>query len=99
MASQSKRLAGSRSSEIDRFAVLAELRRRATSPAALARSHEYHVSTLTHVFERPCPIAEKIVANAIGRAPEELWQVRERLRVERRERRILKEPVCAQVGG
>jgi Ner family transcriptional regulator len=62
---------------MDRFAIIAELGRRGMSLASLAISNGYH---RTHSASVPArwPKVQQIVAEAIGRLPEELWPERYR---------------------
>lgn len=54
----------------------AALKKRGTSFAALSRQHGLASSTLHNAIVRPWPKGEKIIANAIGVAPEEIWPSR-----------------------
>ena len=62
-----------RSRGLERFSILAEMHRRGLSLAMLARAHGYHPRSFSHIFTRPWPEAQRIVAEALDRSPYELW--------------------------
>lgn len=53
--------------------VVAALHKRGWSLASLARAHGLSPSTLRSALDKPYPKSEKIIAEAIGIAPEEIW--------------------------
>lgn len=56
--------------------VIASLRKKGTSLAALSREAGLSSSTLSNALERPWPKGELIIAGAIGVPPEEIWPSR-----------------------
>ena len=60
----------------DRHDVVAELRRRKISLAKLGRENDLSPFTVKNALDKPYPRGEKIIANAIGVAPEEIWPER-----------------------
>ncbi|WP_075182987.1 helix-turn-helix transcriptional regulator [Pantoea sp. 1.19] len=56
--------------------IIAELRKRGTSMAALSRSAGLSSSTLSNVLTRPWPKGEWIVAEALSLHPKEIWPSR-----------------------
>lgn len=71
----------------DREDILAEVRKKKKSLAALCREHGYSESTLSNALTRPWPRGEKIIADAIGVSPEEIWPSRYRKERHKRGRR------------
>ncbi len=53
--------------------VVAELHKRGWSIAKLAKAHGLAPSTLRSALDKPYPKSERIIATAIGIAPEEIW--------------------------
>ncbi|HDO1327598.1 TPA: helix-turn-helix domain-containing protein [Aeromonas veronii] len=47
-----------------------------TNLAKLAREHDLAPSTLRNVFRFRCPKYERIVAEAIGKTPDQIWPSR-----------------------
>lgn len=56
--------------------VVAALHKRGWSIASLAKAHGLAPSTLRSALDKPYPKSEKIIASAIGVAPEEIWAER-----------------------
>lgn len=56
--------------------VMAALKKRRLSLASLSREHGLNSGTLYNALERPWPKGEKIIAEAIGVAPDEIWPSR-----------------------
>ncbi|WP_395301164.1 helix-turn-helix transcriptional regulator [Enterobacter sp. ECC-175] len=56
--------------------VIAALRKRGTSLAALSRQAGLSSSTLANALERPWPKGELIIAEAVGIPPEIIWPSR-----------------------
>lgn len=56
--------------------IIASLRKKGTSLAALSREAGLRSSTLANALVRPWPKGEMIIANAIGVPPEEIWPSR-----------------------
>nr|DAS60891.1 MAG TPA: winged helix-turn-helix DNA-binding protein [Caudoviricetes sp.]DAY08761.1 MAG TPA: winged helix-turn-helix DNA-binding protein [Caudoviricetes sp.] len=44
--------------------------------SALSRNNGLHSTTLANAFSRPYPKAERIIADAIGLSPQEIWPSR-----------------------
>jgi Ner family transcriptional regulator len=74
---------GGQSRTIDRYEVLAEVRRRGLTLSKLARRNGMTPTCLHQVFDRPFPKAEKIIAEFMGVEVEAIWPER----VERRRQR------------
>lgn len=63
--------------DMNRHDILAEIRKRGTTLAALARHHEYeNPRSLNNVFRTPYPKAERIIAEFLGKKPEDIWPSR-----------------------
>ncbi|MDO4897086.1 MAG: helix-turn-helix domain-containing protein [Moraxella sp.] len=56
--------------------VVAALHKKGWSIASLAKAHGLSPSTLRSALEKSYPKSEKIIADAIGVAPEEIWAER-----------------------
>lgn len=56
--------------------VMAALKKRRISLAALSREHGLNSGTLYNALERPWPRGEQIIASAIGLQPSEIWPSR-----------------------
>ena len=56
--------------------VISALHKRGWSIAALARAHELGESTLRSALDKPYPKSERLIAEAIGVAPEKIWPER-----------------------
>lgn len=56
--------------------VIAALKKRGTSLAAVSRDAELASSTLANALVRRWPKGERLIAQALGVAPEEIWPSR-----------------------
>lgn len=56
--------------------VIASLKKRGTSLAAVSREAGLAPSTLANALVRRWPKGEKLIAQALGMAPEEIWPSR-----------------------
>lgn len=56
--------------------VIAALHKRGWSIAALARAHKLGESTVRSALDKPYPKSERLIAEAIGVAPEAIWPER-----------------------
>ena len=56
--------------------IIAALKKKGTSLAALSRSAGLNQRTLNNVLERKYPKAEELIANAIGVKPADIWPSR-----------------------
>lgn len=56
--------------------IIASLRKKGTTLAALSRASGYSPSTLQNALERKWPRGEKIIAEALGLEPSEIWPTR-----------------------
>jgi Ner family transcriptional regulator len=56
--------------------VLASLKKRGTSLAALSVTNGYHPTAAGKALKRPWPALEALIANAVGMAPQQLWPSR-----------------------
>lgn len=69
--------------------IIAAIKKKKTSLAALSRQSGLSNSTLANALTRPWPKGEKIIADAIGLAPETIWPSRyfkDGIRIERQMR-------------
>ncbi|HDL2196870.1 TPA: helix-turn-helix domain-containing protein, partial [Mannheimia haemolytica] len=66
--------------------ILAELRKKGWSLRTLADEGNVSYNTLKSVLDKPYPKMERLVANAIGVAPEVIWAGRTAERIERNRR-------------
>ncbi|EFM88716.1 putative transcriptional regulator, Nlp [Actinobacillus pleuropneumoniae] len=69
--------------------ILAELRKKGWSLRSLAKAGNVSHNTLKSVLDKPYPKMERLVANAIGVAPEVIWAGRTAERIERNRRPTL----------
>ncbi len=58
--------------------IIAGLRKRGTSLAALSRQAGLASSTLANALNRHWPKGERLIAEALGTAPEQIWPSRYR---------------------
>lgn len=58
--------------------IIAGLRKRGTSLAALSRQAGLASSTLANALNRRWPKGERLIAEALGTAPEQIWPSRYR---------------------
>ncbi|EAO1206266.1 transcriptional regulator [Salmonella enterica] len=56
--------------------IVAELHKRRVSLAELGRTNQLSASTLKNALDKRYPKAEKIIADALGLAPQEIWPSR-----------------------
>ncbi|MCT8347881.1 helix-turn-helix domain-containing protein [Photorhabdus temperata] len=56
--------------------IIAALRKRGTTLAALSRESGFSSSTLSNTLARPWPKGEKIIADRLGIAPSIIWPSR-----------------------
>lgn len=56
--------------------IIAELKKKGTSMSALSEAKGYSRHTLRNAIHRPYPKAERIIAEAIGVTPEDIWPSR-----------------------
>jgi hypothetical protein len=63
-------------SDMHRADVVARLRKQGMTLSALSRNNGLHSTTLANAFSRPYPKAERIIADAIGLSPQEIWPSR-----------------------
>ena len=64
------------SSDWHKFDIIISLWRRGTSLQRLSRQNHYHRNTLCNVLRHPWPKAERIIAEALGVPPEQIWPSR-----------------------
>lgn len=69
--------------------ILAELRKKGWSLRSLAIEGKVSYNTLKSALDKPYPKMERLIANAIGVAPEIIWAGRNAERIERNRRPIL----------
>jgi len=69
--------------------IIASLRKKGTSLAALSREAGLRSSALANALVRPWPKGEQIIAEAIGMPPEEIWPSRYYKDVELIDRRLM----------
>ena len=69
--------------------ILAELRKNGWSLRSLAEEGNVSYNTLKSALDRPYPKMERLIANAIGVAPEVIWAGRNAERIERNRKPIL----------
>ncbi|WP_354624872.1 helix-turn-helix transcriptional regulator [Psychromonas sp. MME2] len=62
--------------DMHRADIIAGLKKRGTSLAALARAQGYSSSTLQNALNSKWPKGERIIANALGLEPAEIWPSR-----------------------
>lgn len=56
--------------------VIAALHKKGWSVAAVAKANKLSESTLRSALDKPYPKSERLIAQAIGIAPEEIWPER-----------------------
>lgn len=56
--------------------IIAGLRKRGTTLAALSRKSGLASTTLSNALSRPWPKGERLIAEALGKRPEEIWSSR-----------------------
>ena len=56
--------------------IVAALRKAGWSLRRLSVQHGYHPQSLKHALHRPWPLAERLIAEAIGVAPQVIWPTR-----------------------
>lgn len=76
-------------SDWHRADILAELRKKGWSLRSLAVEGKVSYNTLKSALDKPYPKMERLIANAIGVAPEIIWAGRNAERIERNRRPIL----------
>lgn len=69
--------------------ILAALRKNGWSLRSLAEAGNVSYSTLKSALDKPYPKMERLIANAVGVAPEEIWVTRSDERIKRNRRPIL----------
>lgn len=69
--------------------ILAALRKNGWSLRSLAQAGNVSYNTLKTALDKPYPKMERLIANAVGVAPEEIWAARSRERIERNRRPVL----------
>ena len=62
--------------DLHRADIIAALKKKGTSMSALSRENGLASTTLANALERPWPRGERIIANAIGLTPAEVWPSR-----------------------
>lgn len=67
---------GITSKDWHRADILAAVRKKKKSLAALSREHRLSSGTLTNALQRHWPRGEEIISHAIGVAPEVIWPSR-----------------------
>lgn len=75
IASQKKAIKGIKG-DWHRAYIIAALHSKGLSLAGLSREHGLAPRTLSNAFERHYPKAERIIANAIGMEPRQIWPSR-----------------------
>lgn len=78
--------------------VIAALHKAGWSLRQLAFKHGLTESTVRAALRNSSPRSEMIIADALNLKVSAIWPERERLRTERRARKILKQPARDQVG-
>lgn len=78
--------------------IIASLRKRGTSLAALSREAGLRSSTLANALVKPWPKGELIIAAAIGVPPEEIWPTRYYKDGELIDRRLMMRKTASQQG-
>ncbi|WP_049854401.1 helix-turn-helix domain-containing protein [Dickeya fangzhongdai] len=58
--------------------IIAALRKRGTTLAALSRQHGLASSTLANALSRHWPKGERLIAQAVEKTPQEIWPSRYR---------------------
>lgn len=65
-----------RPKDMHRADIRAELMKKGISLAQLGVKHGLAKTTLRNALDKPYPRGEKIIAEAIGKAPEDIWPSR-----------------------
>jgi Ner family transcriptional regulator len=60
----------------DKYDIIASLWRRGTSLQRLSREHGYCRSAMARALQHPWPRAERIIAEALGVPPQQIWPSR-----------------------
>lgn len=76
-------------SDWHRADILAALRKNGWSLRSLAKAGNVSYNTLKSALDKPYPKMERLIANAVGVAPEEIWVTRSMERIERNRRPVL----------
>lgn len=63
-------------SDMNRYDLLAEIRKRGGSLRQLSLAHGYTPDALRNALTRPWPKAEAIIAGYLGRTPQDIWPSR-----------------------
>ncbi|HTH39787.1 MAG TPA: helix-turn-helix transcriptional regulator [Rhodocyclaceae bacterium] len=63
-------------SDMNRYDLLAEIRKRGSSLRQLSVAHGYSPDALRNALLRPWPKAEAIIAGFLGLTPQEIWPSR-----------------------
>ncbi|WP_032092026.1 helix-turn-helix domain-containing protein [Necropsobacter rosorum] len=69
--------------------ILAALRKNGWSLRSLANAGNVSYNTLKSALDKPYPKMERLIANAVGVAPEEIWAARSLERIERNRKPVL----------
>ncbi|BBF12754.1 DNA-binding protein [Haemophilus influenzae] len=69
--------------------ILAALRKNGWSLRSLAKAGNVSYNTLKTALDKPYPKMERLIANAVGVAPEEIWAARSQERIERNRKPVL----------
>ncbi|MBG6244762.1 DNA-binding protein [Candidatus Symbiopectobacterium sp. 'North America'] len=64
---------GEKRANMHRADIVAALRKKNLSLSGLGREHNLSPYTLKNALDKPYPKAEKIIADAIGLTPQEIW--------------------------
>ncbi|HAX5101917.1 TPA: transcriptional regulator [Escherichia coli] len=59
-----------------RYDIVADLRKRGKSLAALGRENGLSASTVKNALDKPYPRCERIIADALGVEPSDIWPSR-----------------------
>lgn len=76
IVSQKKTVKGSGNVDWHRADVVAALKKKGTTISALSRANGLATSTLANTFRLPWPKGEKIISNALGLEPIDIWPSR-----------------------
>lgn len=69
-------MAKDKKEDMHRADIIAAVRKAGTSVSALSVKAGLRPTTLNNVFERRYPKGERIIAEAIGKTPQEIWPSR-----------------------
>ncbi|KND83863.1 helix-turn-helix domain-containing protein [Aggregatibacter actinomycetemcomitans] len=69
--------------------ILAALRKNGWSLRSLAKAGNVSYNTLKSALDKPYPKMERLIANAVGVAPEQIWAARALERIERNRKPVL----------